>query len=175
MFNFLSNKKSNKTKGRRGFYRIKPFNQIKTGDMKYAKDDVLYKNNGIEIFGRFHNDCLYKIIFVEKEAELEKLDFSNSFLKDCNAYTEFEFGFSLSAFAASKTITVIVFKNKNENTIMLSKKYCSISANEVTHSFVIDDETGNLEYYHYLPEYNSLNQELMNVLFFDLAAKECGV
>lgn len=168
MLNFLKNKSKDK---RRGCFIVKPYVQI-VSDLRYANDDILFKDNKIVIYGRFHNKTLYKIIFVENLDDFLNLDYSNNFLRDNNTQSKFEFNFELDSFSSERVITVIIFNDNDDRVVEFSKKYCSIGKKTLTHSFVYNEKEHTLDYYHYLPDYSTLNQELLNLLTFDLAAKE---
>lgn len=176
MFNFLKPKtdKPKKDKDLRGFFDLKRYDQL-VNDMTYAKDDLLMKTDGLKVYGRVCQECLYLIYFVDDFDLFLNTDASIKALKMSVLDSDMKFGFDPKSLDSNKVVKIVIIKEKSPRTIDYAKKHCGLKDNKLVHVFVYNKEEVRIEYYRYLPDFSNMMGDFNNLLFFDLACHDTEV
>ncbi|MDE7263189.1 MAG: hypothetical protein K2N64_00830 [Anaeroplasmataceae bacterium] len=142
-----------------GVYEIKPYHYFES-NMTYAKDALVYNQDGIKVYTRLYKSTLFIFTFVENEMNYQKRNFTYEALKE-----------KIDAVIIdphTALIQLVVFKNNNSDTIRIASEVPFNSKKEFNQSFVYDAEKIRLKFYRPVPDFYQLYNHYAEALIFDL-------
>lgn len=158
-----------------GYYYVNNYSQI-FYDLKYAKDEEIFNNETVHIYARKYHNVLFRFIFTESLADIEKFDYSNEKLQKYAGNRNLE-NLTVEDFSLENFVTIIVINDKTAH-VELVKKYCFLNShqdkNHYQMCFRYDEGNRVIKQYKLLKDFGRLFAQYNTALKFDMAATSNG-